>query len=168
MKSDAVICLDNKFHRWWSASCVHLSGMIIYSRCDLLDWVLMWKDSIRTWSFIGLSWPLLQLKWTASAGNCILWEVFAATNSDTIQKLNKPWWKPHHITHYPDVCHSFVSAALYHGDEATHLQTLTRAQGTWICKMEHCKDEDWEVVTSLQSLPLGLFPCPFSIAGATA
>lgn len=65
------------------------------------------------------------------------------------------------MTCYLGNCHSLCARTLYH--KAAHLQTHShaRCQETWICKMEHCKDEAREVVTSLQILPLGLFPCPF-------
>lgn len=69
-------------------------------------------------------------------------------------------------TRYLGDCHSLSG-------KATHLQTPTRAHSRGnlnYIKWSTAKDEDREVVTSLQSLPLGLFPCPFSIlhAGATA
>lgn len=78
-------------------------------------------------------------------------------SSDTIQNPNKPYWN------IPPCNICATASTLRLGDKATHLQTLTQAcsQGTWICKMEHCKEEDREVVTSLQSpprpLPLSLF-----------
>lgn len=135
MKLDAVICLDNTLHHWCCASCCAPDYCrIIYSTNS----ALMERFSNNLW-YAYICW--IRSQQIAS------WPI--VHSSDTIHNLYKPYLKIPPCNIEP-LC--------------WHLQTLKRAHswGTWICKMEQCKDEDREVVTSLQSLPLGLIPCPFS------
>lgn len=115
---------------------------------------------------VGAQWMDIVFKWPASAGIFRIWRSWQITSwtivcsSDTIYNLNNPYFE----TSFSLTCYLGDCCTLSHHDKAAHLKTLrhTHSQGTWICKMEQYKEEDREVVTSLQRLPLGLFCCPFS------
>lgn len=155
MKLDAVICLvKKKKKKSLLIKCLHVSTPVPWFIFKKINKEYRLEDT-----FIAM------MQWLTLLNSCDL--VKKLTWAGTCKRC-----AAHSVRTNRAFAHCFQGAAV-------KAMTLSRTQTkpvvahahskqTWICKMEHCKDEDSEVVTSLLSPPRPL-PRPFSIlcAGAT-